>query len=151
MHTCQTSHPIAADRAAAWTVLADVAAWPGWLPTVTVLEALDDESLQVGARYLIHQPRLRPAIWTVTVLDPGRRFVWQARSPGLRMTAEHILLDQISGSCKVVLRFTFAGPLGSLLGWFYRALTEEYIAQEAASLAQRVEALQGTVAPAEGA
>ncbi len=151
MHTCEVAHPIAAGREAAWTVLADVAAWPEWLPTVTALEALDDRTLKVGARYLLHQPSLRPAVWTVTDLEPGRRFVWQARSPGLRMRAEHLLLDQGSGASKVVLRFTFAGPLGGLLGWFYRALTEECIALEAASLAQRAEALKGTVAPGAGA
>ncbi|HEX9008810.1 MAG TPA: SRPBCC family protein [Holophagaceae bacterium] len=151
MRTFQVSRRIAASREAAWNVLADVAAWPGWLPTVTALEALDGGALKVGARYLLHQPRLRPAVWTVTDLEPGRRFVWQARSPGLRMRAEHILLDESSSSSKVVLRFTFAGPIGGLLGWFYRALTEEYIALEAASLAHRAETLQGPAAPAAGA
>jgi len=51
-----------------WQVLSDVTRWPQWLPTVTRVVALNGESIVVGARCLVQQPRLKPAVYTVTEL-----------------------------------------------------------------------------------
>ena len=133
---------IAAPRESVWRVLAAVVAWPKWLPTVRSVQPLDCEPLTIGARYTVRQPKLRPATWVVTELEPPRCFVWQARSPGLLMTAVHTIEDAPSGGSRVALRFSFAGVLGGPIGWLFRSTTERYLAQEAASLKLMVEGQQ---------
>jgi uncharacterized membrane protein len=139
MKTYETSISIAAAREDVWRVLSDVAAWPRWLPTVESVEPLDGVPLAVGRRYRVRQPKLQPVTWVVTALDPSRRFSWEARSPGLQMFADHIVDEDPSGAFRVTLRFSFAGPLGALVGGLYRSITERYIATEAAKLKLEVE------------
>ena len=138
MSTYETSISIAAPPDAVWRVLSDVAAWPKWLPTVANVESLDGSPLAVGRRYRVRRPRLQPVTWTVTDLEPARRFGWQASTPGLKMSADHIVSGDTARS-HVVLRFSFAGPLGPLMGALYRSITMRYIATEAATLKQKVE------------
>ena len=142
MPTYEASTVIAAPVDAVWRVLSDVVQWPQWLPTVVGVEALDQPSLRLGSRFLIRQPRLRPATWTVSELEEPRRFVWVARSPGLRMVAEHSVTQDAPAGSRVVLRFEFAGLLGGIVGRIFGSLTRTYLAQEAASLKQRVESMR---------
>jgi len=139
MQSFDATISVAAAREPVWRVLSDVAAWPEWLPTVTSVEPLDGSPLEVGLRYTVRQPKLRPVTWVVTELEPPRRFVWQARSPGLLMVAEHIVDEGPPGASQVTLRFSFAGFLGTLVGSLFRSVTERYLAQEAASLKLKVE------------
>jgi uncharacterized membrane protein len=135
----ESSIVIAAPAEAVWRVLSDVVQWPQWLPTVASVEALDQKTLHVGSRFVIHQPKLRPATWTVSEIEELRRFAWVARSPGLHMVAEHSVTKDSPATSRVVLRFTFAGLLGGIIGRLFSSLTRSYLAQEAASLKQRVE------------
>jgi len=106
MPTYETSISIAAPREAVWRALADVAAWPEWLPTVSSVQPLDGRPLAVGHHYLVRQPGLQPVTWRVTELEAQRRFIWQGRSPGLVMLAEHIVDEDRPGTSSVVLRFS---------------------------------------------
>ena len=139
MPTYESSILISAEAGAVWHVLSDVAKWPEWLPTVTKVTPLDTTSIALGTRFVVLQPKLRPAKWKVTHIETARRFVWVARSPGLRMVAEHAVTPHDAGSSTVVLRFTFAGLLGGIIGKLFRSITEQYLAQEAAALKSRVE------------
>lgn len=139
MPSYETSIMIAAEREVIWPVLSDVVAWPEWLPTVISVRPLDGRPLAIGARYVLHQPKLRPTTWVVTEIEHGRRFVWRARFPGIEMLAEHRLDAESTGLCTLVLQFTFAGPLGGIVGRLARSLTEGYLAREAAALKTRVE------------
>lgn len=140
MPTYETSASIAAPRDEIWRVLSDVAAWPEWLPTVSSVEPLDSRPLAVGSRYRVRQPRLQPATWVVTELEPARRFVWVARSLGLRMVAEHTVDERAPGVSTVALRFSFNGLLAPVVGRLFGSLTQSYLVREAASLKQRAEA-----------
>ncbi|HEY8067740.1 MAG TPA: SRPBCC family protein [Burkholderiales bacterium] len=142
MPSYAASISIAAPRESVWRVLSAVASWPEWLPTVSSVQPLDGSPLEVGFQYTVHQPRLRPATWVVTELEPPSRFVWQARSPGLLMVAEHAVADSAPGNSHVTLRFSFEGLLGGPLGWLFRSVTEHYLSQEAASLKFKVEGRQ---------
>jgi uncharacterized membrane protein len=133
---------IAAPRESVWRVLAAVVAWPEWLPTVSSVRPLDGEVLKIGSRYTVRQPKLRPATWVVTQLEPPRCFVWQARSPGLLMLAVHTIEEVPDGGSRVALRFTFAGLLGAPIGWLFGSTTKRYLAQEVASLKLVVEGQQ---------
>lgn len=130
---------IAASSESVWHTLANVVAWPKWLPTVNKVQALDGPQLKVGNRYAVEQPKLRPATWVVTELEPPHRFVWQASSPGLRMIANHVIQEHPANHCQVTLEFSFAGLLGTPIGMLYRSVTESYLAQEAAALKLTVE------------
>ena len=89
MPTYTSSISIAANAAPVWQALSDVVRWPEWLHTVTAVEALDAPALATGRRFRIVQPRLRPAVWTVSALNPPLAFAWTSASPGLRVRAEH--------------------------------------------------------------
>lgn len=60
------------------------------------------------------------------------------------MRADHIVCPIGEGMCKVVLRVTYFGPVGWLIGLIYGPLTRRYLALEAACLRQRVEAATAT-------
>jgi uncharacterized membrane protein len=138
---------IEAPATRAWRLLSAVEDWPRWLPTVTRVDALDGTPLATGRRYHVVQPRLRPAVWTVTGIDPGRRFAWQARAPGLAMVADHVV-EPHGDDTWVHLTYRFGGLLGPLLGRLYGRLTRDYLRQEAAALKHHAEH-PGTV-PAQG-
>ena len=139
MLSCEASISIGASREAIWHVLAAVVTWPEWLPTVTSVEPLDVHALKAGARYRVVQPKLRPATWVVTQLDPARRFEWESRWPGVRVVADHVIDDTARGATKVTLRITFSGAFGVLVGLMARSLTQRYLDQEAAALKSKVE------------
>ena len=138
MPTFESSISIAAPPEVVWRVLSNVVAWPQWLPTVSKVEPLDGAPLSQGARYLVHQPKLRPTIWSVTELAAPQRFVWVARSPGVRMVAEHTVTGQ-DNAVSVQLRFSFFGLLGGVVALLFGSLTQRYLAQEVAALKQQVE------------
>src|SRR5262245_5540765 len=97
-----------------WRVLADVARWPEWLPTVSAVEPLDSPDILIGKRYRLQQPKLRPAVWTVTEIEPLRKFTWESRSSGVRAVADHVI-EQVTGErATVVLSVRFSGVLGGL-------------------------------------
>jgi uncharacterized membrane protein len=142
MPSHSASLSIAAPGESIWGALAAVVAGPEWLPTVTSVQALDGAPLSVGARYTIRQPKLRPASWVVTELEPTRRFLGRARSPGVLMVADHTIEENSPGNSLVTLRFSFSGLLGAPLAWFFRSITECCLAHEMASLKLKVESRQ---------
>lgn len=125
---------IAAPAEKAWSFLSSVLAWPTWLPTVSAVEAVQGDALERGAKFRVVQPRLRPQVWTVTEFQPGRRFTWESKTPGLSLWAAHEVRSTGPASCAVELEFRFAGPVGALLGVLFGPTTRKYIAIEAESL-----------------
>ena len=124
---------ISAPPARVWEVLADVDRWPERIPTVDAVERLDDGPLVVGSRTRLRQPRLPEAVWTVTELDEGRSFTWESRSPGVAITASH-LVEPHGGGTRLVLAVDISGPVAPV-GWLMtRKLTKRYVETEAASL-----------------
>ena len=123
-------------------VLSEVERWPEWTPTVTRVERLGDtgESLALGGRLRIVQPKVPPAEWTVTALEPGRGFRLVSRAPGATVEANHWAEPAGPGHrSRVTLSVTFAGLLGRAVGWMTRGLNERYLASEAAGLKRRSE------------
>jgi uncharacterized protein YndB with AHSA1/START domain len=131
---------IAATPERVWPVLSDVRIWPQWLPTMTSIARVGAGSLEVGARYRIEQPRCRPTVWTVVSIDPPNSFAWEARWPGARARASHSLIAASDGSSTIELQVVFSGPMSFLARAFAGGTIKEYLAREAASLKQRVEA-----------
>src|SRR5512134_2807061 len=120
-----------------FAVLSDVERWPEWTPTVTRVERLGDARapLALGGRLRIVQPKVPPAEWTVTALEPGRGFRIVSHAPGATVEADHWAEAMGAGQhSRVTLSVTFSGLLGRVVGWMMRDLNRQYIAQEAAGL-----------------
>jgi hypothetical protein len=134
-----TTITIAAAPSHVWKILADVERWPAWTASVTSAARVDDVPLGVGAGVRIVQPRLRPAVWTITDWMPPQRFTWVSRSPGVTVTATHVLEPTPEGGCVVTLALRYDGILGALIGRLARKLTESYMTMEANGLKHRCE------------
>jgi len=136
-----SSISINASQETIWKVLSDVAHWNEWTPTVTRVEVLDAPELKLDNRYKVYQPKLQPALWSVTVLKPPSSFIWESKMPGMVMIAGHILKSMGTNQNELALTFSFHGALGAIIGRLYRKTVEDYLAIEARSLKTRVENL----------
>ena len=108
----------------------------------TRVERLGDAgaSLRLGSRIRIEQPKVPPAEWTITAIEPGRGFRLVSRSPGATVEANHWAEPAVAGDrSRVTLSVTFAGFLGRIIGWMMRGLNNRYLAEEAAGLKRRSE------------
>ena len=116
-----------------WAVLVDVEQWPERIPTVDAVERLDAGPLAVGSRTRLQQPRLPEGVWTVTEMADGSSYTWKSNSPGVTVTAAHVVEPHPDGS-RLTLTVTVSGPL-SRIGWLLtRSLTKRYVETEAASI-----------------
>lgn len=118
-------------------MLADVAQWPSWTPTMTSVEP--DGPLAVGTKTKVKQPGQRAATYVVTALAAGRAFTWEARQVGVVLTAEHTVEERGEGSA-VTLGFSVGGLLGPVLRPLLGGRIQDFIDAEAALLKRRVEA-----------
>jgi hypothetical protein len=122
-----------------WAVVVDVERWPERIPTVEEAERLDDGPLVVGSRTRLVQPRLPPAVWTVTELVDGSSFTWQSVSSGVVVVATHAVEPHPDGS-RLTLGLRVSGVLSGI-GWLMsRSLTTRYVETEAASIKAAAEA-----------
>lgn len=133
--TCDLHAPVEQ----AWAQLASVQEWPMWTPTIVVVRPLDTGILAVGQRFHIEQPRLHPAEWRVSRVQPGLSFEWEAHAPGLKMVAGHTLEATNAFATRLILTFRLQGLLSILGHWLYGELIQSYLAQEAASFKSRLE------------
>ena len=129
---------IAASLERVWEILIDVERWREWTPSIERVERLDSAPLHVGSKVRIEQPKLRPAVWTITLWEPPRRFVWISHNPGVEARATHDLESTADG-CVLKLGLEFGGLFGALAGRLNRHLIDRYLALEAAGLKRRCE------------
>lgn len=130
----KTSVDIDALPGRVWAILLDVENWPRWTPTVTSARRLESEALSLGSRTRMKQPKLPPAIWQITELDEARgTFIWVSRSPGVVVTARHVLEATPTGT-RAMLSTDFSGILGSLAARLYGNLNRQYVSTEAQCL-----------------
>ena len=108
------SREIAAPVARVWALTVAIDDWPTITPTVTGVERLDEGPLQVGSRARLKQPGSPARVWTVTELEPERRFAWSTRVLGTTMTATHELEATHEGT-RNRLRVEVSAWLGFLL------------------------------------
>ena len=125
-----------ADRV--WGVMFDVEKWHEWTPSITSIERLDAGEMRVGSRVKIRQPKLPPAMWTVTNVEPGRSFSWVSKAPGILVTGVHSVVPK-GRSSTATLSIDYKGALGELLGKALRSINERYVAFESAGLKKRSE------------
>ena len=69
----QTAIDIDAAPATVWRTLTDVESWPKWSASMTSVERLQQGELATGSTARVTQPKLKPAVYTVTECEPGKR------------------------------------------------------------------------------
>lgn len=117
-----------------WQVLSDLDGWASWLPTVEGIRAVEPGGPpEVGASYVVEQPGLPRATWTITDWRPGAGFTWESRAVGVRSTGRHELSRSGDGTT-VRLSIEWAGPLAGLVRLLYGRKTERYVTREAEAL-----------------
>lgn len=124
---------IAASPQQVWAVLVEVERWPERIPTVDTVERLDAGPLALGSRTRLEQPKLPAGVWTVTEWSDGSSFTWESTSPGVTVSASHLVEPHPEGT-RLTLAVKVSGPLAPV-GWLMtRSLTRRYVETEAASL-----------------
>lgn len=121
-----------------WAAIIDVERWHEWTASITSAEKLEAGDLKVGSRVRVKQPKLPPTVWTVTALEPGRSFEWQATGPGSKTVAWHRVEPEGDGA-KATLGIDQQGIFFKLMGWYFNKMTREYVDMELAGLKQRSE------------
>ena len=138
MRTFNVSTDIAAPAERVWEVMIDTNRWHEWTPSITSVKRLSDAPIAVGSRVLIRQPKIPPASWTVTAIEPGASFTWVSVGPGMRIIARHSV-ESVGDGSRATLSLELQGVLGGLFGRMTRGITERYLALEARGLKARSE------------
>ncbi len=131
MHHEET-RTVAASAEAVWRVLSDLERWPTWTRSMTSVEP--NGPLEVGMTARIKQPRLPAVTWTVTEVESGRSFTWEAPGAGMHTVARHHVVDGVAGTSTVTLSIDTTGPMAGVLGLLFGAMTRRYVAMEADGL-----------------
>lgn len=102
------------DAHTVFSVLADVEKWNEWTKSITSISFLEKERFVVGGKARILQPRLSPAIWTITEIVENKSFTWMTKTLGVTITATHSLDSTLEGTI-VELRLIYEGLLSGLV------------------------------------
>jgi hypothetical protein len=133
-----TSIDINAAADAVFAVMSDVERWHEWTASVTSITRLDSGPFVIGSRARVRQPKLLPALWTVSAIEPGRSFTWISQAPGVLVTARHAA-EPRNGGAHATLSIRYEGLLAKLVVWLVGDLNDRYLAMEAAGLKKRCE------------
>lgn len=121
-----------------WSLLKDVERWPDMTASVERVELLD-EPFAVSSRARVRQPKLRPAVWTVTALTENESFTWESRSPGVTTVGGHAVIPKPDGTTAVRLTLDQKGPLAPLIALVAGRLSRRYVTMEATGLKSKAE------------
>ena len=140
----QRSIDIDAPTSAVWAVISDVERWPEWTASVSSVRRSRTGPLTVGEQVVVSQPRLPTLTYTVTGVEDGRSFTWEAGNAVSRGVGEHVLTPRIGGGCTATLRVTQRGPAARLVGALLDGLSRRYVRMEAEGLKRRSESADVT-------
>lgn len=133
---------------AIWAVLSDVERWPGWTPSMTRVERLDDGPFGLGSRVRIRRPGLPGTHQAAGAAGGGlathrvhpRSVVHLGREERrVTSTAEHQLIARAGNPVTARLGIEQHGPLAPLVRPFIAGLTRRYVQMEAQELKRRCE------------
>ena len=115
-----------------WAAWEDIANWSTWSPTMSLSKPLDDAPFGIGKQARLNVRGGGAGIWTVTVLEPGRRFVWENDSRGVHSLADHIVAPSPNGGSDVTTKFEASGLMATLLGFYIGKVARDNLHDEAA-------------------
>lgn len=135
----ERSIDIDAPQQRVWEVVSDIEGWPRRIDTVETLELLSPEPLGRGSRVRLKQPKLPEGVWEITEWDAPSYFEWIQKANGTTSVAGHRVEPMGDGRARLTLTLDMRGLLISVVGRFYKGLTEDYIAREAAGMKRAAE------------
>lgn len=121
-----------------WNITLDVEAWPKHTPTIESIERLDGGPLAIGSQARVKQPGQAARVWTVSQLDPEKRFAWWTKAFGSTMTGIH-LLDGNDARTTSTLAIEIEGPFAPIVGALVRRPIMAAITRENQGLKQATE------------
>ena len=127
----ERSIDIDAPQQRVWDVLSDIEGWPQVVETVDTVELLTPKPLRVGSRVRLKQPKLPEGTWDVTVWDAPSYFEWTQKMTGATTVAGHRVEALGEGRSRLTLTLEMRGLMISIVGRFYKDLTNRYIGLEA--------------------
>ena len=127
----ERSIDIDAPQQRVWDVLSYIEAWPQVVETVDTVELLTPKPLRVGSRVRLKQPKLPEGTWDVTVWDAPSYFEWTQKMTGATTVAGHRVEALGEGRSRLTLTLEMRGLMISIVGRFYKDLTNRYIGLEA--------------------
>ena len=137
----RVEHSIEIDAPAqrVWNITLDVESWPHHTPTIESIERLDAGPLTIGSRARVKQPGQGAKVWTVSQLDPEKRFAWWTKTLGTTMTGIH-LVDGSDAGTTSTLAIEIDGPLAPIVGAVVRRPVLAAITRENQGIKQAAEA-----------
>jgi len=121
-----------------FSVLAQLGQWNQWTKSIISISFVNNDHFKVGAKIKVLQPKLSPAVWTITEISENKSLVWEKQSLGLKMTANHLIQESNEGTI-VKLQIIYQGFLATLFYKLTASLTESYLTMEIAGLKKRCE------------
>lgn len=135
----ERSIDIDAPQQRVWDVLTDLEAWPQRIETVDTVEVLTAPPLGVGGRVRLKQPKLPEGVWELMVWDAPSYFEWMQKMTGTTTVAGH-RVEAIGGDrSRLTLTLEMRGLLFTIIGRFYRDLTNRYMSLEAEGMKRAAE------------
>jgi uncharacterized protein YndB with AHSA1/START domain len=138
MRTFSTSIDIAAPPERVWAIMSDVERWHEWTASIRSIRKTDAGTLKVGSGAWVRQPKLPPAFWRVTAIEPNREFTWINKAPGIIVTARHAVEPTARGT-RATLSINYDGLFHPLIVWMVGDLNDRYLALEVNGLKRRSE------------
>ena len=135
MYLFECEATFAADPEAVWKVWTDVARWPEW--DVSKEIARLDGSFQPGVCGWAKQRGNLGGSFTITAMDPGRRWVTGCPVPLGKVVFDHVLEPAGEGRVRLVKKVEVQGGSAPLLRLFAPKMRRE-IAASLAALEQRL-------------
>ena len=116
MHLFQCEATFAAEPDAAWKLWTDVARWPEWDVSKDIARL--DGPFEPGISGWAKQRGNLGGPFTITVVEPGRRWVTECPVPLGKVVFEHVLEPVAGGQVRVIKRVDVQGGSGPLLRLF---------------------------------
>ena len=135
----EKSIDIDAPQQRVWDVLSAVEEWPQRLETVDSVELLTPAPITKGSRVRLKQPKLPEGTWDVTTWDAPSYFEWTQKMSGATSVAGHRVEALGEGRARLTLTLEMRGLLISIIGRFYKDLTNRYMNLEAEGLKRAAE------------
>lgn len=99
-----------------WTVWSDLASYPKWDPREEVNRP--NGPLAAGTTGTFKQRGRGAGSYTITAVEPGRRWVSETSLPGGRLVIDHHV-DPVGDGTMVTKTYTVEGPMAVAFRWFF--------------------------------
>jgi hypothetical protein len=126
-----------AEPAAVWKVWTDVPAWPDWDLTKEI--ARMDGPFVPGATGWAKQRRNLGGPFTITAIEPGRRWVSECPVPLGKVVFDHLIEPADAGSIRVTKSVEVFGGFGPLFRLMFATRMRREITESLEALGRRVQ------------